>query len=272
MRVWPVLLFLMLAAPLRADPACDTVAALGRVVTSAQDRDVAMLNRALRRIDAARAMWNLAGHPLVRHRTEIEAALRIAADWANAARGPGLDRAPLSPEDEAALARLEALLAGAGCGDEIGAPGASGLAERKAGAVAGSGGWQAIRLVGVGVAALVVAGSGGALVWILVRHGQRRRRREQRHSVNLPARLRSGGEEIEARLLDISRLGAKLRIDPGVGAPDPSRIMLFLGDREIEAAPRWRNTHYLGVQFVKPLSEEMMAPLIQPARGPREGP
>ncbi|EYD73807.1 PilZ domain-containing protein [Limimaricola hongkongensis] len=273
MRIGPVLLmFILFAAPLRADPACDTIAALGRVVDAARAGSITGIDRALRRIDIERVMWNLGDHPLARQREAIDDALtlveavRDAAGWTGPAAAARLREA----RSRIVLDRLGALLARHGCADGTGqtaraAPGAVAGSETVAVAVA----WKMPRLAEAGIALLAMAGFGAVLVRLMIGRSQLRARQAQRHVVNLPARVRGDSGEIEARLLDISRLGAKLRVDPAFEPDGLEQMMVLFGDREIEAALRWRTTHYLGVQFAKPLSAEAVAPLIRPRRGNR---
>ncbi|MGR3464297.1 PilZ domain-containing protein [Limimaricola sp.] len=269
MRIGPVLLmFILFAAPLRADPACDAIAGLERVVTAARAGSITGLDRALRRIDLERVMWDIGDHPLARQRETIGDALtlveavRDAAGWTGPAAAARLREA----RSRIVLDRLGALLARHGCADGTGQ-----TARAAPGSVAGSEAvrWAMPRLAEAGIALLAMAGFGAVLVRLMVGRSQLRARQAQRHVVNLPARVRGDTGEIEARLLDISRLGAKLRVDPAFEPEGLTRMMVLFGDREIEAALRWRTTHYLGVQFAKPLSAEAMAPLIQPLPGDR---
>ncbi|MCP1170510.1 PilZ domain-containing protein, partial [Limimaricola sp. ASW11-118] len=115
-----------------------------------------------------------------------------------------------------------------------------------------------------------------ALAALAVSRVQRKRQRQaKRHAVNLPARIRSGTAETETRLIDISRQGAKLRLDAGFEPAGLRGVTILLGDRRIGATARWRNKHFLGVQFLRPLPDDAVAPILtqtDPGTGPEPDP
>lgn len=268
MRLWLALIVMLMAAPLRADPTCEAIAALGRVAAGSRAGDLAGLDRALRRIDTERAMWDLRGHPLARHRADLDAALRLAEEAVALARrdGDAAARARLAaPAARAVQGRLVLLLARHACAPERAAgPQAVPEAEERPGPAAGDGlaGMRMADLAGLGLGTLVLAGLGTLLGRVLARRNRRRRRQARRHAVNLPARLRAGRSETETRLVDISRLGAKLRLDPEFEPGPLGAVIITLGDRRIGARARWRNRHYVGVQFLRPLPEDAVAPIL----------
>lgn len=258
LRLGLTLILMLLASAPRADPACETIAALERLAQAAQSADPRRIEQALLRLDSARVGWNLRHHPLARHQPEIDAALDLVA-MAQGAAGIARMR---SPGGAAILARLEAQIARHACDHD-----ATGAGAGTEGSAAQTVSWRMPQLARAGLMALVLVGGSAGTARLLVAHRRRGRRQAQRHVVNLPVRLQHEGFECEARLLDISRLGAKLRVDADDLPDDLDRMMLRMGEREIEAALRWRNAHYLGVQFLKPLSAETMTPLVQRGHG-----
>ena len=262
MRLWFVLLLIALAAPLRAEPACETIVTLERLVSQGAAGDLGGLARALRRTDSARVMWELRGHPLAAQRRDIDAVLSRAAEAVALDRSEGAVAARAHLDSRAARrdrARLAALLARHACPVGTGAARAAadeGAAQQAGGPQAGP---RMPQIAGFAAAALALAAIATLMAGRMLR---RAKRRGKRHAVNLPARIRSGTAETETRLVDISQQGAKLRLDAGFEPAGLRGVTILLGDRRIGATARWRNKHYLGVQFLRPLPEDAVAPIL----------
>ena len=101
MRLWFVPMLIVMAGPLRADPACEAVKTLGRLATSVMAADIDGAERELRRIKSDGVMWDLSGHPLAIHRRDIGASLSLATKAVETARmrGRAGAAAVLSTED-----------------------------------------------------------------------------------------------------------------------------------------------------------------------------
>ena len=259
MRLWFVPMLIVMAGPLRADPACEAVKTLGRLATSVMAADIGGAERELRRIKSDGVMWDLSGHPLAIHRRDIGASLSLATKAVETARmrGRAGAAAVLSTEDARATAgRLATLVSRHACGPVV-TSGARG--DVRMAALAGI---SLSRIAGVGAGVM-----GACTVLVLAAHviGVRRgrnRRRVPRHAVDLPARLRSGTAETGTRLIDISRHGAKLRLGPEFEPAGLKGVTIVLGDRRIGATVQWRDRHHVGVQFLKSLPDEVVTPIL----------
>lgn len=119
----------------------------------------------------------------------------------------------------------------------------------------------------------VIAGSlltlvlGAAVAFLLERFTRRRLRLSRRHPCALPCILDSGGHRLEARIVDISRRGAKIR----VGLEDSQDVPEIEGDvmvnasglMQLEAQTIWQNNDYLGVKFSRPLARGQLKKLLK---------
>lgn len=119
----------------------------------------------------------------------------------------------------------------------------------------------------------VIAGSlltlilGAAAAVLLERLARRRLRLSRRHPCALPCILKSGDFRFEARIVDISRLGAKVR----VGLEDGQPVPLIEGEVAAEAAglllieaqATWQNNDYVGIKFSKRLSRGHLKKLLK---------
>ncbi len=268
MRLWFVLIVIVMAAPLRADPACEAVDALGRLVTKTAAGDLGGLERELRRTDTERVMWNLTGHPLTVHRRDIAASVTLAVEAVELARVRGHAAAAHLTTDtaRATTGRLAALLSRHVCApeDAAAARGAGAGEPTSTGAPPDGvlAGMRMARLASLGAGALALCALAALGAHVIALRRRKRKRQAQRHAVNLPARIRSGTAETGTRLIDISRLGAKLRLDPEFEPAGLKGVTILLGDRRIGATAKWRNRHYVGVQFLRPLPDDAVAPIL----------
>jgi len=87
-------------------------------------------------------------------------------------------------------------------------------------------------------------------------------RREQRFAVDLPAILRGGEEEVNVRLLDLSRAGA-LAACP-FPPPALTKVTLLRGALAIEARVAWARRGRFGLEFARPIrATELLVQLSQ---------
>ncbi|SDE19616.1 PilZ domain-containing protein [Limimaricola pyoseonensis] len=259
MRLPPLLLALLLALPARAGADCTAVAALEAVARAVEAGRPAALAPLLRRHDAESLLWALRDHPLGAEAGAVRGLFAAAGAMA-AGR-------PVAAEAGSGAARLARLAEGAGCA-EARARGAAtggeagGAARRREDRA----GWHPVRLAAAGVAALALTAAAAGAVWLQARLRRRRRRLSRRHPVRLPALMRAGGREAPAMVLDLSRLGAKLRLAPDVPGEPATAVEIEIGEARLAATIRWRNAHYAGVSFDRPLAEDALAPLLAATR------
>lgn len=112
---------------------------------------------------------------------------------------------------------------------------------------------------------VVVLGAGGA--FLAERIARRQRRRRRRHPCSLPCTLQCGPYRLPAKLVDISRLGAKVRIWDRSGTPltamrsEIKAMVPVLG--EVAAQVPWQTSDYVGLKFTRPLSQEDLQALLR---------
>ncbi|MFY0311438.1 PilZ domain-containing protein [Leisingera sp. D0M16] len=118
----------------------------------------------------------------------------------------------------------------------------------------------------------VIAGSllslvlGAAGMILLERLARRRLRRAKRHPCLLPCILVSDGHRFDARIEDVSQLGAKIRVwlDDGKATPlITGKIAAEVcGRMVIEAQTNWQNNNYVGVKFRRRLTRDELKVLL----------
>ncbi|KIC25363.1 MULTISPECIES: PilZ domain-containing protein [unclassified Leisingera] len=113
------------------------------------------------------------------------------------------------------------------------------------------------------LSALVLGGGG---MFLAERVARRHRRRRRRYPCSLPCSLKTPAQMLRAKLVDISRMGAKIRIWqlPGTPLPPPKKdvIAVFPGVGEIRAQVTWQSADYVGVKFLKPMTAEELRSLL----------
>lgn len=120
---------------------------------------------------------------------------------------------------------------------------------------------------------------GGGAMFLAERIARRHRRRRRRYPCSLPCSLKSKRQMMRAKLVDISRMGAKIRVWqlPGTPALSPKDeiLAIFPGLEEIRSHVTWHSADYVGVKFSKPMTEEDLRTLLnwskQAAVPPEEG-
>ncbi|UWQ55406.1 PilZ domain-containing protein [Leisingera caerulea] len=119
----------------------------------------------------------------------------------------------------------------------------------------------------------VIAGSlltlilGAAAAFVLQRLARRRLRLSRRHPCALPCILKCGDYRFEARIVDISRLGAKVR----VGLEDGQTVPAIAGDvtagvtglPPLEAQALRQDHDYVGIKFARRLSRGQLKTLLK---------
>lgn len=98
-------------------------------------------------------------------------------------------------------------------------------------------------------------------VTLINRHLRRQRRRERRHACALDILLDGGRGPETARVVDLSCLGAKLRLTqtpPDIG----EKRVLHLSGRACTGRVVWANTHFAGINFDRPLSIRACADIL----------
>lgn len=112
---------------------------------------------------------------------------------------------------------------------------------------------------------VVLLGAAGAVLAERIARLQRRRRR--RHPCALPCTLLCGPYRLPAKLVDVSRLGAKVRIWDRSGTPltamrrEVKAMLPELG--EVAAQVPWQTSDYIGLKFTKPLSQDQLRALLK---------
>lgn len=107
---------------------------------------------------------------------------------------------------------------------------------------------------------------GAAAAGLMQRLARRRLRLSRRHPCALPCILDCGGHRFEARIVDISRLGAKVR----VGLEDGQPVPLIRGDvtaavaglPPIEAQTSRQDHDYVGIKFSRRLARAELKKLL----------
>ncbi|MEW2913350.1 PilZ domain-containing protein [Leisingera sp. JC11] len=110
----------------------------------------------------------------------------------------------------------------------------------------------------------LVLGCGGLI--LAERVARRHRRRRRRYPCPLPCSLKANRQMLRAELVDISRMGAKIRVWqlPGTPLPPPrSEVMAILpGVEEIRAQVTWQSADCVGVKFSEPVTGEDLRTLL----------
>ena len=87
--------------------------------------------------------------------------------------------------------------------------------------------------------------------WRILEQAREERRRVARHKVNIPARIDVGGAILDCRVVDISKLGAKLRVEAAHLLPDSFLLLLTpSGHPARRCRIRWRSDAEVGVEFL----------------------
>ena len=97
----------------------------------------------------------------------------------------------------------------------------------------------------------------------------RRSRMKERYFCKVPCILHAGGVSAQAEIVDISRLGAKIKAS-GFDVSPGRAVSLRFGKNRVVLTVTWRNEHFLGGWFKKPISREV-ARGVSSGRQLREG-
>ncbi len=276
--VLALLLSIFWGAPVHANPACDVIAALGRIHSAAQSlpaagaaarpRQLETIASELRRLDASNLAWVMRDHPL-RDRIAVLAGLLDTAAASTAQwRAGRADLAAAVFATPAALRVIDGaglLLSRHGCNDGkmARASGAGGATETSSDRPKKTDSYSNLRTVGIAAASSLAAIGFWGGIALLLRRQNRRRRLTERHLVNIVIRILGATPDVaDATLLDLSRSGAKLRVAPGFPGKPPRKLRFALAGDDVTAAIRWRNAHYIGVEFQPPLSAEALRSLL----------
>lgn len=112
------------------------------------------------------------------------------------------------------------------------------------------------------LSALLLA-SGGLL--LAERLARRHRRRRRRFPCSLPCSLKSGSLLLRAKLVDISRMGAKIRVWHLPGTPLPASkcevTVTFPELGDIRAQVTWQSADYVGLKFSRQITGENLRTL-----------
>jgi len=112
--------------------------------------------------------------------------------------------------------------------------------------------------------ALLVSGAG---LFLAERLARKHQRRKQRYPCALVCSLQCGKLQYQAKLVDISRLGAKLRVwhEDGQPLPDTKEDVTITatGTFSLDAQITWKNTDYIGLKFSERLSEQDLHALLK---------
>lgn len=107
---------------------------------------------------------------------------------------------------------------------------------------------------------------GGGAMFLAERVARRHRRRRRRYPCSLPCSLQTRSQLLRGKLVDISRMGAKIRVWhlPGTALPSPKKEITAIlpGVGETRAQVTWQSADYVGVKFSKPMSGEDLRALL----------
>ncbi|WP_323783502.1 PilZ domain-containing protein [Leisingera sp.] len=110
---------------------------------------------------------------------------------------------------------------------------------------------------------LLLSGAGLLLAQQLAR---RHRRRQYRHPCSLPCNLLSGQTLLQAKLVDISQMGAKVRVwnnqEKTLSTLSGDLTAALPGIGSAGAQITWKNANYLGLKFTTPLTGEELQTLL----------
>lgn len=105
---------------------------------------------------------------------------------------------------------------------------------------------------------LVVIGLGLSLTTLLALGLSRLRRRHddmvRRYEVEAAVTVRSKSKEFRAKIVDLSRSGARIDLGMRPDIAKGDRLTLFFLDQWKEADVMWRNEGFAGTRFVRPIS------------------
>ena len=102
----------------------------------------------------------------------------------------------------------------------------------------------------------------------IMKYSARKQRQAKRHVCNIHARFLHSNARFDAKIVDISREGAKLRTE----TPKPGTVkcsVILLG-HDTPAQIRWSNKTFTGVTFRHPLSADMLDTLLESPQSPAE--
>lgn len=128
-------------------------------------------------------------------------------------------------------------------------------------AVAAAEAQQRRQMINVGIAWVSFIVLGGSILYFLDRLGIRRIRRTKRHTCSLPVVVNTGTSVISARIVDISRAGAKVRPDGPftVGG----KVALTFSIYHKEAHVMWHTPDYFGVKFAEEFGPLQLHKLLE---------
>ncbi|WP_241482260.1 PilZ domain-containing protein [Leisingera sp. ANG-Vp] len=106
---------------------------------------------------------------------------------------------------------------------------------------------QRQQMINAAIAWLSFLVLGGSLLYFLDRIGIRRIRRTKRYPCAVPCTIQAGAKAFPAHLVDLSRAGAKVRLD--ASGEVPGRVILTFGGYTMPAQVRWQTPDYFGVKF-----------------------
>ncbi len=266
-----VLLVIFCPVPTRAASECEVIDTLARLQVAVSSRDIEALRSLVRRSDTNGILWTLRDHPLASTSADIGRLIDLGQQIATQQIAPDrVEQVLDAPSHRVLLQHLGRQIDVHVCRNQTEISASSGAPGDHAAPTTppkpGQPGWRPVRLAGIGIAAVGGMLGFGLLSYLLLRAHGRRSRLSRRFAVSLPARIGGAFGETEARLLDISRQGTKLRIDPEYQARPNNRVTLAFAQLQVEGSIRWRNAHYLGVEFTQPLARDVFANLLVIAR------
>ena len=93
------------------------------------------------------------------------------------------------------------------------------------------------------------------------------RRRSRRIAVMIPVEAEVGGRRNLARIVELSRTGARLQV-PGPKAVGDA-VLLRRGELELKAEVVWADRDFAGLRFREPMDECAFLHLRRSTKGPR---
>ncbi|MFW8593274.1 PilZ domain-containing protein [Cribrihabitans neustonicus] len=128
-------------------------------------------------------------------------------------------------------------------------------------AVAAAEAQQRRQMINVGIAWVSFIVLGGSILYFLDRLGIRRIRRTKRYTCSLPVVVNTGSSVISARLVDISRAGAKVRPDGPLSVG--GKVALTFSIYHKEAHVMWHTPDYFGVKFAEEFNPMQLHKLLE---------
>lgn len=103
------------------------------------------------------------------------------------------------------------------------------------------------------------------LAVLITRHRRRKMRRARRYNCNIGCAIDLSGASTPGCMVDISRIGAKIKSPLGPNGKSPCSVRV--GEREYHGHVAWSNAHYFGVEFSPAITQDGLTALLRGRAG-----